>query len=184
MKCDPDDQVPINSYALVSYIPEPLGSFLNRLRSELVPACSLQSHVTILPPRPLSSTPEDAWQMIRSHANGTPPFEILLKDVKVFEVTSVVYISVDTGWDELKRLHALFNRDGLEFTEPYSYHPHITVAQDFGTDRVAEVAEVARRRWADFPHQRTFRVETLSFVQNTNRNRWLDLGDVNLDGPP
>jgi hypothetical protein len=58
------------------------------------------------------------------------------------------------------------------------------VAQDFGTDRVAEVAEVARRRWADFPHQRTFRVETLSFVQNTNRNRWLDLGDVNLDGPP
>jgi len=29
----------INSFALVSYIPEPLAGFLDRLRQELVPNC-------------------------------------------------------------------------------------------------------------------------------------------------
>ena len=44
----------INSFALVSYIPEPLAGFLDRLRQELVPNCFLRAHVTILPPRPIS----------------------------------------------------------------------------------------------------------------------------------
>ena len=38
----------INSFALVTYIPEPLAGFLDRLRQELVPNCFLRAHATIL----------------------------------------------------------------------------------------------------------------------------------------
>ena len=41
----------INSYAVVCYIPGALGEFITRLRESLVPGCTAQSHVTILPPR-------------------------------------------------------------------------------------------------------------------------------------
>ena len=66
----------INSFALVSYIPEPLAGFLDRLRQELVPNCFLRAHVTILPPRPISSSPEAAWETVRTLAPRFAPFEV------------------------------------------------------------------------------------------------------------
>ena len=43
----------LNVYALVIYIPDPLGRFLDHLRRELVPAYKPHAHVSVLPPRPL-----------------------------------------------------------------------------------------------------------------------------------
>jgi 2'-5' RNA ligase len=170
----------INSFALVSYIPEPLASFLDRLRQELVPNCFLRAHVTILPPRPILSSPEDAWAVIRRVAPGFSPFEIELASVEVFPVSDVIYINLSTGSEELRRMHAALNTNGLYFQEAFSYHPHVTLAQNLKPDELDELASVARARWAEFPSSKRFCVEKIVFVQNTRRNEWLDLGECSL----
>ncbi len=170
----------INSFALVSYIPEPLAGFLDRLRQELVPNCFLRAHVTILPPRPISTTPRDAWEMIRGIAPELSPFEAELGGVEVFPASDVIYIKLSAGRENLLRMHAALNMRGLYFQEPFDYHPHITLAQDLRPDEVDELANVARARWAEFSFPRKFCVEKMVFVQNTRRSHWLDLVECSL----
>ncbi|HEY6393622.1 MAG TPA: 2'-5' RNA ligase family protein [Bryobacteraceae bacterium] len=173
----------INSFALVSYIPEPLAGFLDRLRQELVPNCFLRAHVTILPPRPISTSPEETWEAIRKVAPDFPSFEVELNAVEVFPVSDVIYIKLSTGSEELRRMHAALNMHGLYFEEAFSYHPHVTLAQDLKPDELDELASVARARWEEFSFARKFRVEKVVFVQNTRRNHWLDLGECSLNYP-
>jgi 2'-5' RNA ligase len=173
----------INSFALVSYIPEPLAGFLDRLRQELVPNCFLRAHVTILPPRPISSTPEAAWETVRTLAPRCAPFEVEMTQLEVFPVSDVIHIAIGRGRQEMERMHDAMNVDGLKYTEPYPYHPHITLAQDLKGDEVDELARVARARWAEYPLSKIFRVEEVFFVQNTRRKQWLDLGESALGHP-
>src|SRR6267378_168885 len=170
----------INSFALVSYIPEPLAGFLDRLRQELVPNCFLRAHVTILPPRPILSSPEDAWEVIQAVAPEFHPFEVELTGVDVFPVSDVIYVKVGTGSAELQRMHAALNMKGLCFQEAFSYHPHVTLAQDLKPDELDELASVARARWAEFSFAKKFEVEKIVFVQNTRRGQWVDLGECSL----
>src|SRR5205807_9206019 len=95
----------INSYALVSYISDPLAGFLDRLRQELVPNCFLRAHVTILPPRPISSSARDAWDRVCSVAARFDPFEIELSGVEVFPVSDVIHVAVGSGADQLREMH-------------------------------------------------------------------------------
>jgi 2'-5' RNA ligase len=180
MYVDPNGLGRINSYALVSYIPEPLAGFLDRLRRELVPNCFLSAHITVLPPRPLRSSPETAWNHIRSIAPHVPPFDIELKNVEVFPISDVIYVGVGGGSERLKEMHAVLNTDGLEFKEPFSYHPHVTLAQELKPDELDELIHVARERWAELSHPRIYRVDKVVFVQNTRRNQWIDLGECSL----
>lgn len=183
--CSGGDGVqPVNSFALVTYIPDPLGSFLDDLRRELVPGCMPHAHVTILPPRPLSLDPQLAWKQVQSKVCDLPAFEIETADVEIFDVTSVIYISLGKGRQELLRMHDALNSGDLAFPEPFRYHPHITLAQELPPDRVLDVYDLARRRWAEFPHKRAFPVEFLTFVQNTLQNQWLDLAQCALIAVP
>jgi len=170
----------INSFALVTYIPEPLAGFLDRLRQELVPNCFLRAHATVLPPRPLSSTPEAAWEAIRSLTPQFAPFEIQLSEVRVFPVSDVIYVDISAGAEELLRMHDAENIDGLRYQEPYPYHPHITLGQELKPDEVDELTAVAKARWAECQLSKSFHVEKVVFVQNTRRNEWVDLGECNL----
>jgi len=170
----------INSFALVSYIPEPLAGFLDRLRQELVPNCFLRAHVTILPPRPLSSSPEAAWEVVRNLAPRFAPFEVEMTQLQVFPVSDVIHIDIGRGREEMERMHEGLNVDGLKFTESYPYHPHVTLAQELKGDEVDELARVARARWAESTLPKTFLVEEVFFVQNTRRKQWLDLGESAL----
>src|ERR1700733_1254957 len=118
----------INSFALISYLPEPLAGFLDSLRCELVPRCQAKTHVTILPPRPLASgVPEDAWSDLNDSLNLFPPFRVELTSVEVFAGTNVIYISIGAGFRELEQMHAALNQGPLQFDEPYKYHPHVTL---------------------------------------------------------
>jgi 2'-5' RNA ligase len=165
----------INSFALVSYLPSPLGEFLDRLREDLVSECRAKAHVTILPPRPLLCQSPDALSELSAALAEVAPFRIELGDVEVFPVTQVVYLSVTVGAMELKQLHSSLNMGRLWFQEPFEYHPHVTLAQDLDTTMVAAAAEEARRRWQEFKSGRSFEVNRLTFVQNTLENRWEDL---------
>jgi 2'-5' RNA ligase len=166
----------INSFALISYLPEPLAGFLDALRCELVPRCQAKSHVTVLPPRPLATgLPERAWLNLNDCLDAFPPFRVELASIEVFRGSNVIYLSIGAGCRELERMHTELNRGSLQFAEPFEYHPHVTLAQELSPADVEAAAELARRRWREFPYSRSFMVERLTFVQNTLENRWADL---------
>jgi 2'-5' RNA ligase len=170
----------LNVFALVIYIPGPLGLFLDELRRELVPAYNPHAHVSVLPPRPLKVD----WHVAASQAGtlieSDSPFDVELGAVGIFPGTNVIYIEVGSGATELRRLHAEMNKTALGFDEPYRYHPHVTLAQEIPPDCVQAVYEKAVARWSGYPGKRSFRAENAVFVQNTMRNCWIDLAEYSL----
>jgi 2'-5' RNA ligase len=178
-----DGAEPINSFALVTYIPGELGEFLDRLRRDLVPTCIPRAHVTILPPRPLLVSPEEAWEHMYPRIKDFPAFEIEARDVEMFESTSVIFVGVGAGRAELRTMHDRLNGGPSGFAEPFAYHPHITLAQDLRPEEVEEIRRKAEIRWAEYSGERSFSVDTVTFVQNTTRNQWLDLAHCQLGVP-
>jgi 2'-5' RNA ligase len=171
----------INSFALISYLPEPLAGFLNSLRCELVPRCQAKTHVTVLPPRPLAAgLPETAWSDLNDILNTFAPFRVELNSIEIFEGTNVIYLSIGAGYRELEEMHTALNRGPLEFDEPFAYHPHVTLAQQLLPEQVDTAIAHARSRWKEFPHSHSFTVDRLTFVQNTEENRWADLAGRKL----
>src|SRR2546422_9839156 len=104
MLSDPGGGDLVNTFALVTYIPNPLRKFLDDLRRELVPQCIPNAHVTLLPPRPLAGTPEEAIETIRVRITAFPPFEIETGEVTVFPVSDVVYLSIKRGSGQLLQM--------------------------------------------------------------------------------
>ena len=180
---DPPVRDRINSFALVTYIGEPLAGFLDGLRGELVPNCFLRAHVTILPPRPLPGDPAVGWDVIRAIAGQFSPFDIELGDVDIFPISDVIYIQLAGGGEILQRMHEAMNIEGLTREEEFPYCPHVTLAQDLKSDEVDELVRVARERWAECPFPKSFRVEKISFVQSTRQNQWVELGECELGRP-
>lgn len=181
--CPPADDgeaVRINSFAIVTYIPDPLGGFLDGLRKELVPSCSLRSHVSILPPRPLGHTEQQARDQIERECRRKSRFPIQAGGIRVFDVTNVIYIEIAVGAEDLRQMHDALNSDALAYKEPYVYHPHITLAQQLPADMIGEGSELASRRWAEYRHARGFDVDVITFVQNTSLNRWIDLSETRM----
>jgi len=170
----------LNLFALVIYVPDPLGEFLDGLRRELVPHYNPHAHVSVLPPRPLGVEWSEASAQVRALTDAWNPFEIELTQVAVFPITDVVYIELGAGATELRRMHAAMNRSVLDFVEPYTYHPHLTLAQEIRHDDVARVRELAAQRWKEYRGPRRFRAERAMLVQNTLNNLWIDLAEYAL----
>ena len=173
---------PINSYALVSYLPPPLAAFLDALRAELDPFVRSKAHVTVLPPRPIFCSTEQALGDLTSRLEGFAPFRVELDEVRVFPLTDVIYISVSAGRAELETFHSALAQGELAFEEPFEYHPHITLAQELNPEQVTGAAHIAGLRWKEYSDARSFLVDRLTFVQNTLGNRWLDLARLDLAG--
>src|SRR5688572_25446884 len=169
-----------NVFAVVIYIPKPLGTFLDNLRRELVPAYNPHAHVSVLPPRPLSVD----WRIASAQAlelmDARTAFDVELTTVGIFPKTDVVYIEVGKGAAELEMLHAVMNTGPFLFAEPFPYRPHITLAQEVPPERVAAVHDLACQRWREFQGSRTFRAERAVFVQNTVGDSWIDLAEYSL----
>src|SRR5580692_4864485 len=125
----------LNIFALVIYIPDPLGRFLDDLRRKLVPGCNPHAHVSLLPPRPLAVDWPVASNQVRDVLNRWTPFEVELASVEIFPVTDVIYIEVGRGAAELRRIHEAMNAGSLEFQDPFPYHPHITLAQELSAEK-------------------------------------------------
>src|SRR5947209_977354 len=140
----------LNVYALVIYIPDPLGRFLDDLRLELFPRCNPHAHVSVLPPRPLVEEWRTAREQVRGLIEAQAPFDVELESMRIFPVTNVIYIEVGAGASQLHYLHDSINRGALEFEEPFVYHPHITVAQEIPPEAAEAVHELAQRRWREF----------------------------------
>jgi 2'-5' RNA ligase len=172
----------LNVYALVIYIPDPLGRFLDDLRRELVPGCNPHAHVSVLPPRPLPANWHLAGERVQAFTATRPPFPVELGEIRMFPVTNVIYIEVTSGREELFAMHDGLNGGALAFDEPFVYHPHVTLAQEIPPGQVQTVHELAQRRWREFQGSRVFQADRAAFVQNTMGNCWIDLAECDLGG--
>jgi 2'-5' RNA ligase len=173
----------VNLYALVIYLPDPLGAFLDHLRLEMVPGCNPHAHVSVLPPRPLEG-PKDAIDVARRAVSSYSPFEVELSKIEIFPVTDVIYISIEAGADQLRLMHRTLNQGALAFDEPFPYHPHVTLAQELPADQVEPLFELAARRWREFRGSRKFLANNTIFVQHECGDRWVDLAEGPLRAVP
>jgi 2'-5' RNA ligase len=173
----------LNVFALVIYVPDPLGRFLDDMRRALVPECNPHAHVSVLPPRPIAGDWRVARDQVRDTASQWGPFEIGLQSIEVFPLTNVIYLSLSKGADEMHGLHAAMNSEALHFDEPFVYHPHITLAQEIRGEQVGEIRARAQQMWADFDGPRSFIADRAAFVQNTMGNCWVDLAEYELRVP-
>jgi 2'-5' RNA ligase len=173
----------LGQFALVSYLPDPLASFLDRLRLDLDPECSPHAHVTILPPRPMNGEVKQAIEELTEESRLFPPIEIGLGDVQLFPVSNVLYVEIASGCRDIHALHDLLERGSLKHKCVFDFHPHITIAQNLNPEFVEEALRIAREKWAAYQGSRTFVVESLSFVQNIATGLWLDLAKVPLAVP-
>ncbi len=174
----------INLFALVVYIPDPLARFLDDLRRELTPGCLPRAHVTILPPRPIAISVEAAIERARSIVSGFAPFDVVAGDVDIFRSSDVVYIRIKEGEPELRDLNRELNTGPLACNEQYPYQPHITLAQDLKPAEVPDIFDLARKRWAEFPHFRRIQAARAFFVQSRADCTWVDLAEFRLLGVP
>ncbi len=174
----------LNVFALVIYIADPLGQFLDGLRRELAPNSNPHAHVSILPPRPVSVDWREAAEQARSMAESWTPFDVELTEIARFKATDVIYAEVGKGSAELEKMHDTVNAGLLDFREPFPYHPHVTLAQEIPEIQVTQVHDLARKRWREYRGERTFRAERMAFVQNTVRNCWIDLAEYSLGAIP
>jgi 2'-5' RNA ligase len=190
MGSDPTELLPripaeerLNVFALVIYIPDPLGRFLDDLRRELIPGCNPHAHVSVLPPRPLAADWRAASRQVQILASAHRPFPVVLGEIRIFPVTNVIYLEVDSGREELSAMHDALNGDSLVFEEPFVYHPHVTLAQEIPPGEVHTVHELAQRRWREYSGERAFQADHAAFVQNTMGNCWIDLAEFGLGEP-
>ena len=173
----------LGQFALVSYLSDPLASFLDRLRLDLDPKCSPHAHVTILPPRPMTCEIKQALQQLADETRVFPPFEIQLGEVRMFPVSNVIYIDIAKGVRELRDLHDRLETGELCYKCAFDFHPHITIGQDLNSEFNQEAFAIARREWDSYDGPRTFLVDSLSFVQNVAPGLWVDIERVPLAVP-
>jgi 2'-5' RNA ligase len=168
----------LNCFSLVSYIPEPLGRFLDEIRHNVEPNTQgLRAHVTVLPPRCLGANVSagSVAAHIEKLLGELSAIEVSLGPIEIFPGTNVVYASVCGGFQRLREMHEHLNTGPVAVTEPFEYHPHVTLAQGLTREEAERVRQGAAQRWQEYLGPRRFVTESFTFVQANASNRWVDL---------
>ncbi len=170
------------NYAVVAYVHDPVGPFVESLQAELQPEkAQLLAHLTILPPRPLRGTEAEALQTLEEVCRNVEPFEVRLGDVETFlPITPTIFIRVAHAAYRMRELHDHLNAGALWFEEPWPYMPHLTIAKFDGSQRAADAVRVCRERWQQYAGSRAILLEQLTFVRESQPNSWVDLAPVPL----
>jgi 2'-5' RNA ligase len=170
-------------YALVAYIRNAVGQFVENLRSELHPAhAHLPAHITILPPRAMTGTEDEAISLVEGICRTSQPFQVSLGDVENFmPITPTVFIRVAFGAYRVRELHDSLNAGPLFYAEQWPYMPHLTIVKVESMEIASRSLEVARERWARFDRPRKVVIEELTFVRSgRDFTQWTDLASVPL----
>ncbi|MDQ2775559.1 MAG: 2'-5' RNA ligase family protein [Acidobacteriota bacterium] len=158
----PDIKTPFGGFfALVSYVPEPLGPFLDQLRQSLPGAEFPQAHITLLPPRPLAVTIHAASRHAQSVLNRFSAFDVELSAVRKFPETKVLYLDLTDGGETVRDLHQALNSGDLHYKEPFEFHPHLTLGGPVPDATVGSVQQEAEILWRSFHVTRRFAVEEI-----------------------
>jgi len=171
-------------YAIVAYVRNPVGEFVENLRRELLPGIPcLPAHLTILPPRTLRGSESAALETVEEACRDASPFEVTMGDVETFvPTTPTVFIRVAHAAYRMRELHDRLNRGVLEAEEQWPYMPHLTIAKLSEEPEAQRIYEVAHKRWNEFQGSRRIYLGQLTFVREKTENIWLDLAPVPLGG--
>jgi 2'-5' RNA ligase len=169
-------------YALVAYVRNAVGEFVENLRQELHPDLPhLPAHVTILPPRRLQGGELPALETLEDICSHAEPFQVTLGEVETFvPATPTVFIRVAHAAYRLHELHDRLNTRGLAAQEEWPYMPHLTIVKISSEDLAQQAYIFSRDRWAQFAGTRHIPVSELTFVREQEQNRWIDLAGVPL----
>lgn len=168
-------------YALVTYIRNPVGEFVEQLRRELHPKTAhMAAHLTILPPRELTGTEAAALEFLEEACSHVVPFTVELGDVKTFlPNTPTVYIEVKQAAYRMRELHDQLCGRGLHCKESWPYTPHVTIVKTEKDEDALAALAIGRERWARFSGKREVDVEKLMFVREKD-GVWEDVAPVPL----
>ena len=112
------------------------------------------------------------------------PFRVEATSIQVFPATDVIYLEVGEGSEQFRRMHTAMNSSELAFHEPFEYHPHITLAQEFERTQLRDLRERATKMWSGYRGERSFVADHAMFVRNLDGKRWVDLAEVELGTVP
>jgi 2'-5' RNA ligase len=173
-------------YALVAYVKNPVGKFVENLRRELHPELPhLAAHVTVLPPRQLQGSESAALETLSNICKNVEPFEASLGEMETFiPATPTVFIRVCHSAQRLRDLHNQLNIDGLAFKEEWPYMPHMTIIKVASEEQAQKAYLTARKRWDCFCEPRTIPIRKLTFVREQSDHCWLDLATLQLGPQP
>jgi 2'-5' RNA ligase len=169
-------------YALVAYVKNAVGEFVQNLRQELHPDLPhLPAHLTILPPRHLQGSEISALETLEEICAGVEPFEVVLGEAETFvPVTPTVFIRVAHAAYRMRELHDRLNTQALKAEEEWPYMPHLTIVKVSSKELAQQAYITARDRWAEFRGSRRISLQELTFVREHDNNRWVDLAGVPL----
>ncbi len=169
-------------YALVAYVRNAVGEFVQNLRQQLHPELPhLPAHVTILPPRHLKGSELSALETLEEICSQFEPFEVVLGEAETFvPVTPTVFIRVAHAAYRMRELHDRLNTDALRADEEWPYMPHLTIIKVNTEEQAQDAYIVARDRWAEYQGSRRISVKELTFVREDENNCWTDLAGVPL----
>lgn len=164
-------------YALVAYIRNSLGHFVEDLRQELHPDHDHSpAHITILPPRPLCGTEAEAINLLRQVLSETEAFQVRLGEVETFyPTTPTVFIRVEHSAHRIRDLHDRLNILPLSCQENWPFMPHLTIVKMPEMAQTQSALNDSRKRWNHFKGKREAQIVDLTFVREAERGRWTDL---------
>jgi 2'-5' RNA ligase len=170
------------TYAVVAYIRNSVGEFIENLRRELHPPHPLwPAHITIIPPRQLQGSEAEAGAVLDRVCATVEPFEIVLGEVATFTPTTpTVFVRLAHGGYRLRELHDLLNIGPLRAEEQWPYMPHMTIVKMDDVGQALPAMKQARQRWEDFHGSRRVLIEQLTFVRQAGPEAWEDLAPVPL----
>src|SRR5438874_7893438 len=101
--------------ALVAYLRNGAGRFVEELRRELYPEhAHLAAHITVLPPRALRGQPDDAVRELTNLIERFSAFDVELAEVESFApITPTVFIRAARGAHRFRDMHVAFNSGAL-----------------------------------------------------------------------
>ncbi len=173
--------MPSSRYALVTYLRNSIGEFVENLRQELHPTTEhMAAHLTILPPRELLGPEEDAVEFLEEVCSRVIPFTVELGEVETFlPTTPTVFIQVKRAAYRMRELHDQLCRHGLGCAEIWPYIPHLTIVKTNNDAEAQNAYEIARQKWARFSGGRDVLVEKLMFVREVD-GLWQDVAPLPL----
>jgi len=167
-------------YALVGYVRDPVGEFVEKLRRELHPAMAdMPAHLTILPPRELQRSEAGALELLEEACSHVIPFDVELGEIETFlPTTPTVFIQVKRAAYRMRELHDQLGTM-LCCEENWPYIPHLTIVKTELAEEAHRAFQLARERWSQFPGKRQVHLEELMFVRESE-GQWQDLAPVPL----
>ncbi len=153
--------------SVVAWIPDPLGAFLDELRTRLCSAPYLPTHLTLAASACLPDRIEERISRLSC-------FEVMLGEVRVLASSGVVALDVLSGHADLRAARELLATAGAAHFEP-----HLTLAHGVPRAELECVADSARLLWSARPVS-SFQVEHVALVRNVAPLRWETLTEHRL----